>query len=412
MRFLAVVFALVAMGARAEVATVPPWGIEGDKGSRGEDLVVRLVTFGQGDDVTEWFGHSALVVEDTAKNVSLLYNYGEFAFSEDTVVRYVLGRLEFHVGARSVERTLLSYRAHNRSILIQDLDLDPDERLSLARFLANNARPENATYLYDHYTDNCATRPRDVVDAAVHGQLRAASKPGRMTLRQHTRRMTQHAAWLSVPIDMALNGEVDRPITTWDEAFLPGELAKQVGELVVTRADGSARPLVKESRVWFEANRAPPPDEPAPTWPPLVATGVALAAALLVVRRRRAALGALVALTGLVFGGAGTVLFLMWTITDHMVAHHNENLFVMSPVTLLLLPLGLAVSAGKRGAVRALYPHSLVLLVIALVDVAGKLTPWLPQKNAPFLALMLPILVALVVAARTQARALDVTPST
>ena len=50
------------------------------------------------------------------------------------------------------------------------VDLTPEEAMHVAKSLGTNVLPENRMYRYHHYNDNCSTRPRDIIDAAIgHG---------------------------------------------------------------------------------------------------------------------------------------------------------------------------------------------------------------------------------------------------
>ena len=87
---LSVLFFLLPMLLRAQENTYP----------RGEDLEIKLVTIGPGDDVPSWWGHTALIVEDRRFKSSVFYNYGLFSFEEKNFfVNFAMGRLIFWVGA-------------------------------------------------------------------------------------------------------------------------------------------------------------------------------------------------------------------------------------------------------------------------------------------------------------------------
>src|SRR4051812_39823540 len=125
----AVLTTLLLSATLARAAPVAPWGT-GE--SRGEDLTVTLVTFGPSDDgVDSYFGHSALVVEDSRLHQSRLYNYGMFDFDWRMLLKFVGGRLEFWVGEARVEGTIDFYRSLNRDVTLQVLNLDLPARESL-----------------------------------------------------------------------------------------------------------------------------------------------------------------------------------------------------------------------------------------------------------------------------------------
>jgi hypothetical protein len=354
-----------------------------------DTLAVRVVTFGPGDDIAEWFGHAAIVVEDKATKTQHLYNFGEYSFDETVVRRYAMGRLLFSVGQRNVEKTLQLYAAHDRDVRVQELDLSPAQKLVVKQRLEENVRPENRNYLYDHYQDNCTTRIRDLLDDVLGGQLHAQAAPTTKTYRTLTRRQTAVSPVMAFVIDFILNDSTDAPMTTWEEAFLPEEFERQLHDATIIDG-GERRPLVKAASVWWKATRPPPP--PPPSVFAHVVAGVALAAAVFAVRRRRAAFAFAVTFTGFVVGVFGSVLFFMAFFTDHHVAFGNENLLVANPLALLLMPAGVLVLRGRR---RMLQGVTAALAVLAGIALLAKLLPGQDQDNARILAVAVPLLVSL-----------------
>lgn len=384
--------------AHAREVSIPPWG-SGE--SRGEDLSIWLVTFSPGDDVPSWWGHGSLVVEDTRLQQSRLYNYGMFTFNDTMLARFAMGRLEFWVGHSPVGATFRYYQSEDRDVRIQELNLTPDQRLVIAKRLADNVLPENREYLYHHYNDNCVTRLRDMIDVATGGQLREMDKaPGRMTLREHTRRYTAVNAPMSVLLDFMMNDEIDHPITKWEEAFLPDELETQVAALQVKGADGQAHSLAAKTWSYYESpTRKRPPAEP-PAWGPwILALGVALGGAAVGLaawerkgsRLARVLLGLENAVLGLLLGIPGTALFVMWLVTNHTVTYHNENLFLANPLTLLALPFGVALLWNSRKARARLARIWLALAATGVLGVVLKVLPPFDQDNWRLIALILPI---------------------
>jgi hypothetical protein len=377
-----------------------PWAPGGP--SRPEDLVVSLVTFGPGDDLPSWWGHTALVVEDTQLGHGRLYNYGMFDFSTGFVHKFVQGRLEFWVGEASVSGTYAMYRELDRDIHVQRLNFTPEQAAQAAQALALNVLPQNREYLYHHYNDNCSTRPRDIIDRAFGGALKGAtSGPSRMSLREHTRRYSQVFPPMSLVLDYLQNDELDRPITQQEEAFLPDELERQVDALTV---DG--RPAVSEKSVLNKAkDRAPVPEKP-PYWNvwlsliSLAAGAFVLALARSRSRWARIALGLLLTLEGLAWGSLGVFLFIVGLWTNHQVAHHNENLFLINPITFAFLALGPMLAFGSPSAHRALKWVSAALAITALAGVAVKALPMFDQRNWNLICLVLPLSLATALAFR------------
>jgi len=386
---------LAASPARAQ--SMPPWGT-GE--SRGEDLSIYLVTFSPGDDVPSWFGHGALVVEDPVQKDSRIYNYGMFSFDSSMLARYAMGRLEFWVADHNPGPVFRLYRSLNRDIRLQELNLTPAQKVELGRLLAENALPENASYLYHHYNDNCVTRLRDALDKVLGGQLHAAtSGPGRMTLREHTERYASANIGMSLLLDFLMNDEIDQPTTRWQEAFLPAELERQVAELQVVGEDGQRRPLVAKAMTVFKSARPATPEAPPRDEPLLLLVGLALgggAVGLSLWGRRggrapRILLGLENILAGLVFGVPGLALFIMWLFTEHTVTYRNENLFLANPLTVLAVPLGIGLLRGSEKARARLRAVWAVLAGLGLLGLALKVLPPFDQDNWRLIALLLPL---------------------
>lgn len=396
---LALALALIPALASAQAARAP-WGIGQ---SRGEDLVVSLITFGPGSEIYEWWGHGAIAVEDTRLHEARLYNFGMFDF--DRFAEFALGRLEFYVDEDGVASTMRMYAADDRDVTVQILNLSPQARSAIAQRLSDNVLPQNRYYLYHHYDDNCATRLRDAIDYGVGGQLRAQEQgTGRFTLREQTRRFTSVNEPMSLLLDFLMNDTIDRPITRWQEAFLPDVLAQELAQATYVDATGKRVPLVARTLDYHRSvTRRPVPANPPHDWPWLLGLGALLGLLAIAFGRLASAgrklgrvlLGAQSALLGLVLGLPGTILLVMWIVTNHDVTFHDENLFLANPLTLMALPWGIALAFGGKKAKRRLGKLWALLAGLAALLVLLKALPWFDQNNWNVLALLLPTIVGM-----------------
>ena len=53
------------------------------------ELSISVITFGRGDDVYEYFGHNALLVEGGGFKEPVVFNYGMFAFGPDMIPQFL-----------------------------------------------------------------------------------------------------------------------------------------------------------------------------------------------------------------------------------------------------------------------------------------------------------------------------------
>lgn len=373
--------------------------------SQPADLAITLATFSPGDSLVEWWGHTSFVVEDKRLNHARLYNFGMFGPKEGDTVGFVKdfakGRLIFWVADDSAQGTFSFYKNQlKRDVRIQELDLEPDEAMAVAKSLGINVLPENRMYRYHHYNDNCSTRPRDIIDAAIGGQLKAAtSGPSRMTLRQHTLRYSMVSPPMSLVLDFLQADSLDKPITGLQDAYLPDELEMQLQALQVKRADGTTRPLVKKQWDWFKSDRKPPPAT-APNW----IIGELLVGLFLAglahglghwgrdgKKLPRVLLGLYTSLIGLVLGILGLALGFLMTATDHDVTFGNENIFQANPLTFALFPLGLMLMWGAKRAAKWNRAVWTVLAASSVLGVLIKVLPSADQANGNILAILVPL---------------------
>jgi hypothetical protein len=373
-----VALALVAMARTARAA---------------EGTSIAVLTMGPGDPTFSKFGHDAIVVRTEGERARV-YNFGTFSFQSKTLFSdFLKGRLRYWLSTATLEGTMRGYKRQNRSLLLQELELEPAAAEELARALEENAEPENKYYLYDHFRDNCATRVRDAIDRASGGSVRRAlERPAEATYRDHALRLVADDWPLYIGLDLGLGPAVDVPITEWDEGFLPERLAEGLRKVRVRGANGEV-PLVRREDVAFEAAREPARERAPLRAPWFLAIGVLLGGALAALFRRassgaRIAAGTLLAFVGAVSGILGALLVFLWSATNNDVAHRNANAFLSPAVALALVPAGIALALGRSSAKRfvartlsACAALSVIGVVFALVvghDVARTASLFVP----------------------------------
>jgi hypothetical protein len=381
------------------VAPVPPFEV-----TSKDPLSVYVMTFGPGDHPFFKFGHDAIWIHDADAGTDRVYNFGTFSFTGPRLILdFLHGRMTYWLSVSYLPAVLASYEQENRTIDVQELALDPVAKQVLRGRLDVNARPENRAYKYDYFLDNCATRVRDAIDDSVGGQLRASARtPARLTLRQQALRMTADYWPLYVALDIVLGPDADRPIDRWGEMFIPEELARGLSAVTLA-GPGGTRPLVREARSVFAAHRPPPLETPparvrtfflagstvgllffllgwAATRPSLASAPVAW----------RALFGLLLAGWGLVTGFVGCFLVYVWALTDHVVAHHNQNILLFAPWALALVVLGIGITLGRPGAGRGARIVVFAALAAAIAAALLKLGIVRHQENGRLLSFSLP----------------------
>ena len=351
---------------------------------------IGVATMQPGEIFFERFGHNAIVVDDPAFDEPISYNFGYFDLDEPGFPGNIIrGHMEYMLVALPLSQDLAYYQHVGRGVSIQWLDLEPEQARGLAAALADNARPENARYRYDYFLDNCSTRVRDALDTALGGTL-APQLQGRSrgnTFRADAVRLASPDWWLWLGFDLGLGPDADRPNSRWQEAFVPMRLAEGLRDSRLP--DG--RPLVAEEVELLPHLLPPEPAEAPRLWWPWLLAGLALGGAALWTGTRRPGLLAGAALPfWLLCGIGGLLIAFIWFGTGHRFGWNNHNILLLSPLCLLALPGGWRIARGRP-------PGRLLGWTLALVTLGGVIAlfwnwmPVLPQRNMPWICLLLPI---------------------
>lgn len=374
---------------------------------RGESLVVYVMTMGPGAAVWERFGHNAILIRDTARDIEVAYNYGLFSFEQENfILRFIRGHMDYEMAPGDGRWMAQAYANENRSVWLQELNLTPAQRADLLDFLEWNALPENRTYRYNYYLDNCSTRVRDALDRVLGGRIRAETDTiaSGSTFRSHTRALTGSDPLLYTGLMIGLGQPVDREISVWEEMFLPLMLRERLRDVTVLNADGMPEPLVVSEQVLYESTTPVSLEAPPSRWWVYLLIGLVVGGGILVTGTRwirgesgGRAFAAMTSTWGVVAGLLSLVLVGLWVFTDHQTSYRNENILQLSPLLLMLPILIVGVMCGKGAA---LQPAARLAVLVAAGSVVGFLVQVLPgfsQVNGEVIALALPINLAIAV---------------
>jgi len=369
------------------------------------EITVTLITFGPGEQVWERFGHNALWIHDGRAGTDLAWNWGLFDFAQpDFLQRFLSGDTKYWMDSEDAYRMIAAYHEMGRTITLQRLDLTQEQAAALRDFVQWNSLDENKYYRYDYFRDNCSTRLRDAIDRVLGGALRRATDTVRtsLTYRGESVRLTDGLQPVQLGIDVALGRPADEPLSEWQSFFIPMRLRDGLRSVTIPSAGGAPVALVSDQRT------IPPTSGAAvtvPSEPPSLVLryflfGALLAALALVLRvlgrSNRGAMWGL-ALLGMLWsllcGVIGLLLIYMWAFTRHVFWAWNENLLLLSPLSLallVLLPAALLRSRGVR-------PARSVTRVIAILGVLALFMSLAPggQANLAIVALALPMHLAL-----------------
>ena len=268
----------------------------------------------------------------------------------------------------------------------QELNLSQDKALMVRDFLWNNAQPENREYRYKFLSDNCSTRPRDIIEmAAGEGLQYPAMGDTTVTYRDILAHYCRNYAWEKFGIDLVLGWDVDTVIDQRATMFIPMLLMEAVAGATIT-TDSVTVPLVKATTVPIDKSTEGNVRPPTPWYlSPLTVALLVLALTLLVSCRDWRCHDVSRWFDTILFtiaGLAGCILFFLIFFSTHEATSPNINIVWLHPLLLLLAVL----PWFKKTRTAARWLHALNALVVTLLMLAW---PWQPQVgNIAFFPLM------------------------
>lgn len=215
---------------------------------------ISIITSGPGEALYEKFGHTAIRVKDPVLQLDLLYNYGIFDFDDPNFyvnftkgyMKYKLARYPFHLSLKSAQQD-------KRWVKEQILNLTQQQRNDFFQFLETNVLPENASYFYDPFFDNCATRPRDIIQKVTGDNLvfkdNFVTKD--LSLRQLMNKEINPNTWGSLGINIALGSKLDKIAAPKEYLYLPDYVFEALSVSKIVK-DEKEENLVRKTNVLLD----------------------------------------------------------------------------------------------------------------------------------------------------------------
>jgi hypothetical protein len=185
---------------------------------------ISIVTAGPGSVLYEAFGHSAIRIKDPVLQLDLIYNYGIFDFNTpDFYTNFTKGNLLYKLARYDFKYFLASYKKDKRWVKQQVLNLNQQQKQAFLIYLENNALPENATYFYDPYFNNCATILRDITSTILKDQVIFSDNniDKNLSFRQLMDKEIPWNTWGSFGINFILGSKLDTKPDFKQYMYLP-----------------------------------------------------------------------------------------------------------------------------------------------------------------------------------------------
>ena len=340
-----------------------------------ERTYVSLLTCSPGDEVYAYFGHTALRYCNPDKKIDLVFNYGVFDFSEPGfVAKFVSGKTDYMLGVIDYPYFIQEYAMRGSEVTEQVLALDSTQEERFFALLRENYRPGNRIYRYNYFYNNCTTKARDIIEAAVapDGEIKYATTEECPTFRDVVHRFTEVSPWYTFGIDLLLGCEADIRQDARTLQFIPSTL---MGDFTKATIGGNnTRALVANESKLIEKIEDES-DEKSPFTPEVAFTLLLIATLLniFIERIKKKIFWGIDALLLTTQGIAGMLITYMLLFSTHPTVGSNQLALLLNPLPLFILPVYIY-EIKKGRAPRAMW---LQVVIATLFLVAA---PFLTQQ--------------------------------
>ena len=221
-----------------------------------DSVQISLLTCGPGNEIYSLYGHTAIRVNDIKHQQDLVINYGMFSFRQKFfILRFVFGLTDYEMGIEPFCDFISEYTAEGRWVKEQHLNLNNTDKGRIMQAIAENYQPENRTYRYNYFYDNCTTRARDILTSNISGKINYNENKNTTTsYRDMVHQWTEQHPWARLGNDLLLGIKADSKTVRSQQQFLPDTLRKDFDRATVSY-NGTTKKLVNKTE-WLIPQQA------------------------------------------------------------------------------------------------------------------------------------------------------------
>lgn len=314
-----------------------------------DSLQISLLTCSPGTEIYSLFGHTALRVQNFSRNLDVVFNYGMFSFNTPHFIyRFIKGETDYQLGVIPYVYFEAEYAERGSSVYQQVLNLSAEEKQTLLHLLTENYLPENRTYRYNYFYDNCTTRARDQIERCIKGTVVYPDSFPNRSFRSIVHEFTVGAAWDELGIDLCLGAEADTPIDKRQQMFSPFYMKEYASDAYIIGDNGQKRPLVlKEEKVVDVAPAEIHSSFLSPLWCATFLLAISVLIGWWQWRRNKICWIWELLLFG-AQGIAGCIIAFLFFFSVHPTVGSNWLLILFNPIPLLYLPFMVYFSVTRR----------------------------------------------------------------
>lgn len=350
-----------------------------------DSIRVSLLTCSPHDEIYSLYGHTAIRYEDKASKTDIVVNYGMFSFKKPFfVARFVLGLTDYEMGIQDFNDFCYEYQYFGSQVTQQEINLTPEEKGQLLKALQDNYANARV-YRYNYFYNNCTTKARDIILKSINGKIEYKNAIDKsVSFRDLIHGCNANYSWASFGNDLLLGFKADMQTTREEQQFLPDNLMRDFDQAKIVSADGSARPLVKNTEIIVKGNDYAIAGKTKVTPQFVFITLLLLIAAIVVAEFKTKKRFLWVDISLLLASGlAGLILFVI-LFSEHPTTSTNLQIFILCPLNLYW---AIYIIKNKRNE-RKLRKAWTFLSIMLCIGLSGRLIQ-VYAEGMPLLALSL-----------------------
>ena len=317
---------------------------------------ISVLTIGEGTELVDAFGHTAIRVKDLELKNDLVFNFGVYDFdSPNFYSNFVEGRPEYKLGIQNYDNAIQNYIRQKRYIVEHKLNLDQNSSKIIIDFLIEKSN--DPYYIYDYFRDNCTTRIADIVIDKTDNKFKddKLESKANLSYRDLIHAKINENSWAAVGIDLCLGAIIDKKINTRETFFLPENF---MNYLNIYGTDIIKKNIIysPESEIRYRENFPPP------LLINLILSLIIVAFTIFNYKSNKWN-KSLDTLIFLITGSIGILIIYLWFFSNHFAGAQNFNFLWAFPLNFALI---FAIYKNKIPNWSVGYIKLLIILIILL----------------------------------------------
>lgn len=296
------------------------------------------------------FGHTSVRVKDPVRKLDSIFDFGIFNMRKDNfILLFIKGETDYMVIASDYQYYLENRKEEGIGVVEQIFNLTQEEKQDIFDALVINTLPENRVYRYNYFYDNCSTRPRDIIEKYIKGELIYTPTDKKQTYRDLVHECSSPNPWMRFGIDLVIGADADKPITDRQKDFLPEYLMRAYeGAIVKNDTSNVDRNILVSTKTLVEPKPFSESFPIKPLYAGLILLAITIVISFVSYKNKTFTVSRIFdTLLFLSAGLGGCIIFFLMFFSIHPCTSPNWNIIWLNPLQLIVAFLFFAKSLSK-----------------------------------------------------------------